>query len=166
MTSGMARAAIRMAVCALLLAAPAFARDPLGVFEGWGAFRDPRVCYAIAEPARRPREAAWRPFASVAWWPARRIRAQLHVRLRAEKLPGAPVILTIGNAQARLVAGNAEAWARDARMDAAIIAAMRSGSSMSIASRAKDGRAFVDVYRLRGAATAFDAAALACARSR
>jgi len=39
------------------IATPAFARDSLGVYGKWGAFRDPAVprCYAIAmaEPSTR-----------------------------------------------------------------------------------------------------------------
>ena len=54
----------------------------------------------------------------------------------------------------------------DARMDAAIVAAMRSAPSMSVESRAETGGAIADTYRLRGAATAIDAAALGCARLR
>ena len=157
--------------CAIvgLAAAPATARDTIGIFGSWGAFRDyrPRHCFAIAEPAREMKGNAHRhPFAAIATWPAASVRDQLHVQLRSRKLLGAPVILTIGEARFRLVAGGADAWARDAREDAAIVAAMRSGSSMSIETRSTDGRAFADVYALRGAATAIDAAALACVRGR
>lgn len=142
------------------------AREPIGLFEGWGAFRDdrPRRCFAIAEPARHDGGGRWRPFASVAYWPAARVRGQLHIRLRAMKQRGAPVFLTIGEQRFQLVAGGADAWAPDARVDAAIIGTMRSGSSMSVETRASGGRPFADVYRLRGAATAIDAAALGCAR--
>jgi len=54
----------RIPALAFLIAAfatPAQARDSLGVFESWGAFRDPSVprCYAIAEPVRKHRDSAW-----------------------------------------------------------------------------------------------------------
>ena len=155
--------------CVALLAAPAAARDALGIFGSWGAFRDvkPLRCYAIAEPAQGFRDAEWRPFAAISTWPGPRVRGQLHIRLRKARLPDAPVTLTIGERDFALVGAGADAWAPDARADAAIVAAMRSGSSMSIATRAaRNGRAFADSYRLRGAATAIDAAALACARLR
>lgn len=153
---------------AILAAAPAVARDPLGVFEGWGAFRDaaPARCFAIAEPLRRSSAGRWRPFASVAHWPAQRVRGQLHIRLRQVKQRGAPVILTVGERRFVLVAGGADAWAPDPRADAAIIAAIRGGTSMTVETRAENGRVFSDSYALRGAATAIDAAALACARLR
>ena len=44
------------------------------------------------------------------------------------------------------------------------IAAMRSERSMSVEALARNGGAFADTYRLAGAATAIDAAALACRR--
>ena len=150
---------------AMLPAGAAVARDPLGVFEGWGAFRDARPyrCFAIAEPARSGRRGAWRPFASVATWPGLGVRGQLHVRLRVVKRPETPVRLTIGDQRFLLASGKAEAWAPDARVDAAIVAAMRGAPSMSVEALDERGRPFVDTYRLRGAATAIDAAALGCA---
>lgn len=160
-----------MKLFALLLAlaaSPAAARDSLGVYETWGAFRDPRPlrCFAISEPAARSGGARWRPFASVAHWPGSRVRGQLHIRLGRTRSPDAPVTLTIGERRFPLVAGGADAWAPDARTDSAIVAAMRSATSMSVSSRDDRGRPFTDAYRLRGAATAIDAAALGCARRR
>lgn len=152
----------------IVAAGGASARDALGVFGGWGAFHDPRPrrCFAIAEPAQRSSRGAWRPFASVAHWPGQNVRGQLHIRLRAKKMRGAPVYLAIDERRFRLIGGGADAWAPDRRADVAIIAAMRSGRSMSVETRDESGRAIVDAYRLRGAASAIDAAALACARLR
>lgn len=153
----------------LLALAPAIAqaRDTLGIFEGWGAFRDavPARCFAIAEPAARSRGSGWRAFAAVSTWPGKGVRGQLHVRLTRPHMAGQPIILTIGDRSFPLLAGGADAWAPDRRADAAIVAALRSGSSMSIEGRADNGAAFVDAYRLRGAATAIDAAALGCAKT-
>ncbi len=150
-----------------VLGATAHARDSLGVFESWGAFRDaaePR-CYAIAEPARTSTGGAqWRPFASVGSWPKTAVRGQVHIRLSRERTPGSTVYLSIGERRFALVTGGADAWAQDHRMDAAIVAAMRSSATMSVEGKARNGRFFSDLYVLRGAATAMDAAALACAR--
>ncbi|WP_338056503.1 hypothetical protein [Sphingomonas montana] len=147
--------------------APTVARETLGLFEGWGAFSDPRPrrCYAVAEPVGRPRDAAWRPFAAISTWPTRGVRSQVNIRLRKAKLPGAPVLLTIGDVRFALVAGGADAWAPNAAIDARIIAAMRNAASMRVETRARDGSRLVDGYLLHGAATAIDAATLACARS-
>ena len=150
------------------LAEPAAGREALGVFGGWGAFRDERPprCFAITEPARVYRDARWRAFASVASWPGAKVRGQLHIRLRKARLPGAPITLMVGERRFPLVGGRADAWAPDARTDTAILAAMRAARSMSVATRAETGRAFADAYALHGAATAIDAATLGCARGR
>lgn len=157
------------ALAGLALATPADARDSLGVFERWGAFRDARPlrCYAIAQPTRpAPKNAQWQPFASVAFWPAARQRNQLHIRLSRARGPQARVVLAIGSQRWPLLAGGADAWAPDPRADAAIVAAMRSAESLYVTSRTPAGTLFTDAYRLRGAATAIDAAALGCARMR
>lgn len=142
------------------------ARDSLGVFGGWGAFRDASVprCYAIAEPTRSSAgKSGWRAFATIGSWPQQRVRGQLHIRLSREHAPNAAVYLSIADRRFKLVSGKADSWAQDARMDAAIIAAMRSAATMSVESNAANGRAFSDLYELKGAATAMDAAALGCA---
>ena len=151
----------------LIVAGPVQARDSLGVFEGWGAFRDiqPLRCYAIAEPVRSG-GGKWRPFASIAHWPAEGVRGQIHIRLSREVRNGAKVVLSIDDRRITLVGSGADAWAANPRADASIIAALRSGRSMSIASVAATGGGFADTYRLKGAATAVDAAALGCAQGR
>jgi len=74
------------------------------------------------------------------------------------------VTLSIGERRFQLVGGASDAWAPDARTDAAIVAAIRSARSMSVESVDAQGRPFADTYALRGAATAIDAAALGCAQ--
>lgn len=151
-----------LAIAGLTLGTPAAARESLGVFEAWGAFRDarPARCFAIAEPVRAvPESAKWRPFASIAVWPDRSVRNQLHIRLRHPRPAGARVQLRIGSKRFELIAGGADAWAQGAQMDAAIVAAMRSADSMTVSIRGAS-----DTYRLRGAATAIDAATLGCVR--
>lgn len=160
---------MRLARAFLLLAAALAgagavqARDALGIFESWGAFKDdsPYRCFAIAEPVG-DKKGSWRPFASVGHWPDRNVRSQLHIRLSEERRPSADVMLTIGERRWRLVAGRFDAWAPSPRHDAYIIAKIRAARSMSVSSVAKDGTAFADTYRLKGAATAIDAAALGC----
>jgi len=149
---------------ALLLAAPVDARDTIGVYRGWGAFRDavPRRCYAIARPvAAGGRTGAW---ASIASWPARGLVGSLHIRLSRTRDRSASVTLSIGERRFALVAGSLDAWAADRPSDRAILAALRSARSMSVEAVAPGGRPFADVYALAGAATAVDAATLACRR--
>lgn len=150
------------ALIALSLAAPLAAKESLGVYNNWGAFRDenPLRCYAIAKPAGSGEGA---PFASVSNWPSRSVRGQLHVRLSRSLRDGAEVRLTIGTHSFVLPGKDRNAWASDAQMDAAIVAAMRSAPRMSISARDTAGRRFTDRYNLGGVATAIDAAVVGCA---
>ena len=162
---------VAFVILALIAASPLAAKDSLGVFAQWGAFRDPQTprCYAIAaaEPDRRAaRYRQHAPFASVGTWPKRGVRGQLHVRLSRTLATAAAVSLSVGGQRFALAGGGGDAWARDQRMDAAIVAAMRSADSMSVSSRDSAGRRFTDRYSLDGAATALDAATVGCARLR
>ena len=148
-----------------LAAAPAAAQQrPLGVFGVWGAFADGGRCYAIA----RPSEAGSRgtePFASVGYWRPQGPSGQVHFRLSAEKRGESAVLLRIEGRTFQLFGRGWDAWAPDARADAELLTAMRTGMDMVVETRSTRGRLIRDRYRLRGAPSAIDAAALACARS-
>ncbi|WP_298167970.1 invasion associated locus B family protein [Novosphingobium sp.] len=157
-----------LVAAALLVAAPAMARDSLGIWNSWGAFSDAGVprCYAIAMADKvEGRVNEMQPYFTVGNWPRRGARGEVHVRLSRKIGPGATVTLSVGGQRFALVAGAADAWAADQRMDAAIVAAMRSASSMSVTARSDTGRTFTDTYTLAGAASAMDAALLGCAQN-
>jgi hypothetical protein len=130
----------------------------------WGAFARAGHCYAISEPYRAGRAERTGAYASVGWWPGRGVRGQLHFRLSRIKRPGSAVLLRIDDRTFQLRGGGGDAWAADARSDAEIVTAMRTGLEMSLETRSERGALIRDSYRLRGAATAIDAAAIACAR--
>jgi hypothetical protein len=146
---------------AVSASAAAAQRLSLGVFGSWGAFAGDGRCYAISQPAEAA-AAPWPPFAAVGHWPGRRAGGQLHVRLSREKRRGSAVLLKIDGASFQLAGGGRDAWAPDARADQEIQSAMRTGIDMVVETRATDGAAVHDRYVLRGAATAMDAAAIAC----
>lgn len=154
------------ALLALLLAAPLAAKDSLGVFSDWGAFRDPSVprCYAIAVPAPSRLQRDFEPFATIGTWPRQNLRGQVHFRLSRQLSQRGSITLVIGRRSFRLTGGGGDAWAEDRTMDAAIVAAMRSASRMTIRATDSRGRRFSNTYSLAGAATAMDAATLACSR--
>ena len=160
--------AVALPAVVLLAAAPALARDSLGMFETWGAFRDPAAprCYAIAmaEPSTKRRE--FQPYASIGTWPRQGLRGQVHLRLSRRTAPGSRIVLALGNQRFELVGGGGNAWAADKRMDAAIVAAMRSARSMTVSARDTAGGNFSNTWPLAGAATAMDAASIGCARLR
>ena len=163
----MHRPALILAAC-LTIAAPALARDSLGMFDGWGAFRDPAVprCYAIAMARPSTLARQYQPYADVGTWPTRSLRNQVHFRLSRTVQPGAKIVLSISGQRFELTGGGGDAWAADARMNAAIVAAMRSAASMTVSARDATGRGFASTYALAGAASAMDAAAVGCATIR
>lgn len=153
----MRKLALALAIALATLCAPVAAKDSLGVYSGWAAFRDkdaPR-CYAIAKPRGNDASGA---YASIATWPRQKIRNQLHVRLSRAAPQGGTVRLRIGTRNFELVARGRDAWAKDQRSDAAIVAALRSARAMRVS-----GAGFSDRYDLAGAATAMDAAVVGCA---
>ena len=160
-----------LALALTLLSAPAVARDALGMFGQWGAFRDSAVprCYAIAM-AEAPRHAIsgskreTEPYTDIGTWPVRAIRGAVHFRLSHRVAPGAAIQLSLAGQHYRLAGAGLDAWSADARMEAAIVAAMRSAETMTLSAHDRANKPFADSYALSGAATAMDAAALACAR--
>ena len=162
---------MRALLLALALALPcgeALARESLGVFQGWGAFRDPGVprCYAIAmaEPTGRQRD--YQPYASIGTWPKRAMRGQVHFRVSRQLAPSPAITLSIAGRRFSLEGGGGDAWAIDQSTNAAIIAAMRSAQWMTITARDSRSRRFSDSWKLAGVATAMDAATVGCARGR
>ncbi len=158
-----------LASCGLImvLAAPVMARDSLGIFSGWGAFRDPAVprCYAIAMPAKVVgRAQEFQPYFTVGFWPGRSVRGAVHVRLARRLSSGSKVIVSFPEANFALQTGQADAWPTDQTTNAGILAQMRSARSMIVIARGTDGRSFRESYALAGAGSAMDAAALSCAR--
>lgn len=139
-------------------------RAAIGVHGAWGAFREgePPRCYAISAPVRLRSNG----FASVATHFGRTGRAAIYIRLSQSRAQAAPVTLAIGERRFTLSGNDRAAWAPDAATDRAIIAAMRGGRSMSVSGVTLRGRPFADSYALTGAATAIDAASLACPAAR
>ena len=142
------------------------AKESLGVFEQWAAFRDPAQerCYAIAVPLPAAAQRDLQPYASIGNWPRRKVRNQVYFRLGRATREGSRISLRVGNSWYKMAGRGTNAWAADARTNAAILAGMRSSQSMTIAASDMRGNRFTDRYPLEGAATAMDAALVSCGR--
>lgn len=149
---------------ALVSATSLTAKDRLGVYQSWAAFRDAETprCYAIAAPEEIVGTATRKAYLSIGFWPKRGIGHQIYVRLSRERSSNSVITLSAGGRRFRLKGEGRSGWATDRRMDLAVIAAMRSAASLSVESIGRDGRSIVDAYALRGAPSAIDAAALGC----
>lgn len=138
------------------------ATDPLGAWNRWGAFRDdgpPRRCWAVTRPIATSRGGSATPALMVARFPPG--GGELRVAL-SRPAAGGRVRLSIGARHIGLMAEGTAAQALHPRADASIVAAMRGAETLVIEGRGRTGRAFRDVYRLAGAASAIDAAMLGC----
>jgi hypothetical protein len=154
---------VRAAWLLLALATtPLLAKDRLGAYQSWAAFKDPEVprCYAIGSPDEAIGSGG---YVSVGFWPKRGLGHQVYVRLSLTRRTDAGITLTVGGRRFQLAPDGNGGWAKDRKMDLAIIAAMRSAQSMSVQSTGKNGGNIIEAYALRGAASAIDAAALGCA---
>ena len=151
----------------VMLALPAMAKDRLGIYNNWAAFKDPETprCYAIASPEQRVSGATRPGYLSVGFWPTRGVTHQIYVSLSRDRSANSSLTISAGGRRFRLQATQSGGWAVDRQMDIAIIAAMRSSSSISVESIGRDGRSIVDAYSLRGAPSAIDAAALGCVKN-
>lgn len=160
--------AVAIGAGVLAFAGTAQARESLGLYATWGAFRDPIVprCYAIAmaEPGNVWRD--YQPFVAIGTWPRRAARNQVHFRLSRKLAANAAITLRIGDQRYELSGGGGDAWPKDDRDNAAIIAAMRSAPRMTISARGARGGRFANTWPLAGAASAMDAALIGCARVR
>ena len=140
-----------------LMATPLLAKERLGAYQSWAAFKDAEIprCYAIGSPDESSGTGG---YVSVGFWPKRGLSHQLFVRLSRTRSSNAGITLSVGGRRFQLTADGNTGRAKDRAMDLAIIAAMRSSQSMSVQSSG-----VTDAYALRGAASAIDAAALGCA---
>jgi hypothetical protein len=68
-----------MIALTLAVAAPLSAKDRLGVYQGWAAFRDPETprCYSISEPDETIRPPTRAAYVSIGFWPKRNVTNQL-----------------------------------------------------------------------------------------
>ncbi len=156
------------AVMVLGPAFPAMARENIGIYGNWGAFRDPMVprCYAVAKALPSTMRRDYQPYATVGTWPKRKLRNQIHFRMSRKLASDPRLSLMIGGRSFALIGGGGDAWAADGRANAAITAAMRSASDMTVSASDAEGKRFSNTWRLGGAASAMDAAAIGCARLR
>lgn len=163
----MRRAALLLLPLFAPLALHAAERQTLGVFGEWAGFRDaegPR-CYAIAKPFSTHGTPQFKSYASIGFWPKSAIRSQFYVRLSKPLGKERELRLTIGERRFILRGNGMHGWAGDARMDAAIASAMRISDHMRVHGATQSGNMINDIYDLRGAATAMDAAALGCEKA-
>jgi hypothetical protein len=144
------------------LAIPVLAKERLGAYQAWAAFKDPEIprCYAIGAPDETN---GARGYISISFWPKQGVTHKIYVRLSRERSSNSGITITAGGRRFALLPDGNGGWGKDRAMDLAIIAAIRASQSLSVQSSGRNGGNIIDAYALRGAASAIDAAALGCA---
>ena len=121
----------------------------LAVKGGWAAYQDGKICRAVAEPVRKTTTKA-RPFAALAVAPGR--LPMLSFKLGRPSSDGKATLISGGKSYALTIVGDV---ARTS--DPIAIDSLRAGQTITVRTRAG-----FEIYVLRGAPTAFDAAFAAC----
>ncbi len=168
---------VRAALClAMLLAAPAMAADPteLGVFRSWTAFSatspEGKVCYALSKPTatlpkKPPRDAV---YVIISVWPGRAVKDELQVVPGYLYKEGEPVFAQVGSRRTEFFTRNdgksGSAWVKNVDDEAALVSAMRGGSTLTVTGITKKGIKTTDTYSLAGIAGAVERAHRECGK--
>jgi invasion protein IalB len=138
-----------------------------GLYSDWSLYRleenGNTTCYLASNlerssdnvPRRRP------AFVLITNRPAEGRKEIVSVEPGYGYADGDPVLMTVGHRQFHLVAMRGAAWAEEGK-DAQIVAAIRSGSTLIVTGRMKDGPTTTDVFSLKGFGPALTALDRAC----
>ncbi len=160
---------IVLALTANVPAAAAQADEPkkLGAFKDWQAFTysapDSKVCFAFSEPAKSEasREAKRGPIRFIVTnYPGRKVKGQISTIIGYRFKEGTGVKLAIDDKDFTLFPVDDTAWAE--KDDAAIVAAMKAGSTLTISGTSAKGTDTTDSYSLAGISAAIDEIDSAC----
>lgn len=158
------RAAVIVLLMSAMPAAAALGRGSV-LFAGgaWAAIDRGASCEALSRSQRVAPKDKVQATAGVAFTADHRRWGEFSAQLSRMPRGDASVMLQVGGQPFLLTTRGGRAWSRGPMQAEAIIAAMREGTVMSIASRDERGMRFADPYLLDGAPTAIDAAAARCA---
>lgn len=151
-------------------AASAQQGSPVAQFGEWGVFTAntgrAKVCYAASQPKTRAPTGLQRDpaFFLITSRPADNVRNEVSLMI------GFPVrgdaTLTIGTANFPLFTQDRGAWIKNAPDEARMVAAMRTGTTLTVRSTSARGNVTTDTYSLTGLGQALDRVAQECPAAR
>lgn len=146
-------------MCVAAIASPAVARENLGVFGDWGAFKDRGACYAISAPTRGDFGKRSDPYITVSQFKSPGGEPQIMVAVGAS---AHSVSVRAGGQGFKPNVRNDTAWMPDSRGDQAMIKAFQSANSVSVDITTARGNRLTDHYSLVGFGEAWKAALAVC----
>lgn len=164
------RLSLCASVLALLVAAPAFAEEPtsLGSFRSWNSYAynesGKKVCFMATKPTKMLPAGATRGevYAMITHRPAENSLSVVSLVAGYSYKSGSEVKVTIGNQKFSLFTDGDTAWARDDATDRKLVAALKSGASMTVEGTSARGTKTTDTYSLSGSGAALQAINKAC----
>jgi hypothetical protein len=153
-----------LGLAVLFVAGPALAKETIGVFGEWGAFRDKRgstVCYVVSAPVTRSGKGRAAPQLVVSIWPRQKISAQVMAGTGTATQSAA---LAVGGRSFKLSIQGDGGWLPDRTADGQALAALAASGTATVTGRSARGNRFTDSYALAGFSDAWSAAQKACAR--
>ena len=152
----------------LLIALPAQANEFRETHGAWSVFSDKEkgaaICYMAATPEKETGDYTQRgnTYFVVAHDKKAKTVNAVSVTAGYPYKEGGEVTLKIGGSTFSLFTDKDTAWARDAKTDNAIVAAMRAGADMVVTGYSTRGTKTVDTYSLSGSTAAHNAINAAC----
>jgi hypothetical protein len=153
---------LAMGAMAATVTAPVLAKESLGIFGDWGAFRDKRggtVCYVVSAPSASTGKGRRSGQLVVSRWPGRVTSAQVMIGAGSDIQNAS---LRVNGQSFKLVARGEFAWLADAEGDALAVAALSGGRQASVDGKTTRGNRFNDSYTLSGLGEALATAQKAC----
>lgn len=157
----------------LLLPLQAFAQTAesptsLGASGDWEAFTyeadGSKVCYVYSQPKKSDPAAAKRGpiYFMITHWPGKKVKAQPSTFIGYTFKEGSEVKLSVDAKSFNLYPVENMAWTDKVETEKAILAALKSGKSMTVSGTSVKGTTTKDTYSLSGISAAMDAIDGAC----
>lgn len=155
---------------ALTIASGALAASPeqIGVFSAWSAHRiangKQRTCYVYGVPGLSRGKYTKRgpTYLQVTHRVPQGTRDEVSLTAGYEFKPGSDVTFDIDGRKFTLFTRGDGAWTRNAKEDAAVVAAMKAGKSLVVRGVSSHGTETTDTYSLTGFTAAHNAIGKAC----
>jgi Invasion associated locus B (IalB) protein len=156
-----------------LLSSQAFAQTPdsptsLGASGDWEAFtyeaEGAKVCYVYSQPKKSDPATAKRGpiYFMISHWPSKKVKAQPSTFIGYTFKEGSEVKLTVDTKSFNLYPVDNMAWTDKVETEKAILAALKTGKSMTVSGTSAKGTTTKDTYSLNGISAAMDAIDGAC----